>query len=107
MSENRGSTAIEVTLAFLLGSVVGAGLALLFAPASGEETRRKIRETSGRLKDRVREGAEEWRGTVGEGLGKAKEGVKGFVEDKRTRSHAAVSAAKEAWQNPPKSEGEA
>ena len=32
----------EAVLAFLVGGVIGAGLALLFAPASGEETREKI-----------------------------------------------------------------
>lgn len=106
MSEERGATAIEVTLAFLLGGVVGAGIALLFAPASGEETRRKLRETSGRLRERVRETTDEWRGNVTEGIGKAKEGVRTFVEDKKTRGQAAVTAAKEAWQSPPKPEGQ-
>ena len=35
--------------AFLLGAIVGAGAALFFAPASGEETRRKVGETARRL----------------------------------------------------------
>lgn len=96
MSENKGATAIEVTLAFLLGGVVGAGLALLFAPASGEETRKKIRESSDRLRSRMRETTAEWRGQAGESIDKAK----AFVDDKKARGQAAVSAAKDAWQNP-------
>ena len=104
MSENRESNALEVTLAFLLGGVIGAGMALLFAPASGAETRRRIRETGDRYSTRVREGAEELRGTVSESYGKVKESVKTFVDDTKTRGKAAVSAAKEAWKEPPEGE---
>ncbi len=105
MSEDsKGATAIEVTLAFLLGGVVGAGLALLFAPASGIETRRKLRETSGKIRDRIREGAGRWKETVAESGDRAAENVKGFVDDKRTRAQAAYSAAKDAWQNPKEGE---
>jgi gas vesicle protein len=35
---------LNLVLAFTIGGVVGAGVALLFAPQSGEKTRRKIRE---------------------------------------------------------------
>ena len=45
MSENKGSTMLEVTLAFLLGGAVGAALGVLFAPAAGKETREKIKDT--------------------------------------------------------------
>lgn len=38
---------------FLIGAGIGAGLALLFAPASGEETRGAIRDHASDLKDRV------------------------------------------------------
>jgi gas vesicle protein len=45
--------------AFLLGALLGAGVALLFAPRSGVETQREIKEKVVRLKDvagqRVRE----------------------------------------------------
>ena len=44
---------------FVLGALVGAGLALLFAPQSGEETQEDLRERAGKLRaaaeDRVRE----------------------------------------------------
>lgn len=35
----------HITIGFLSGLLVGAGVALLTAPAAGNETRRKIRET--------------------------------------------------------------
>jgi len=36
---------------FILGALIGAGLALLFAPQSGEQTQQEIRERARRLKD--------------------------------------------------------
>jgi len=45
--------------AFLLGGILGAGLALLFAPQSGEKTRRDISKFTRRVKDDVTEKAED------------------------------------------------
>jgi gas vesicle protein len=49
MSDHR----TDSLLAFLLGATVGAGVALLLAPQSGEETRKKIAEKSRRLGDEL------------------------------------------------------
>ena len=35
---------------FLLGAIVGAGIALLFAPKSGEETQEELKQHAGRLR---------------------------------------------------------
>ena len=43
---------------FLIGMGVGAGLGLLFAPASGEETRGKIMDQAADFKDRVSQKAQ-------------------------------------------------
>lgn len=42
-------------LTFLAGAALGAGLAILFAPRSGAETRRRIRERVKRDYDSVKE----------------------------------------------------
>ncbi len=48
MSDNRdGNMAL---LGFLVGAAVGAGVALLMAPAAGEDTRRHIGETAKRIR---------------------------------------------------------
>ena len=52
--DNSGS----VMVAFVLGAVTGAAVALLFAPASGEETREYLGERAREGKARVREGRE-------------------------------------------------
>lgn len=46
MSKGRGK--------FLLGSLVGVGLGFLFAPKTGEETRKKLGEEMSNLWDKVR-----------------------------------------------------
>lgn len=59
MAKNESA---EVLLAFVLGAAAGAAVALLFAPASGEETRNylgeKAREGRDRAADAARQGRE-------------------------------------------------
>lgn len=54
---NRNTT--NVMVAVLVGAVAGGVTALLLAPASGAETRKKIKDTLRRGKDMVFEEAEE------------------------------------------------
>jgi gas vesicle protein len=44
---------------FVAGAAVGATLALLFAPATGEETRRRIRRSAVRGKDRLADASQD------------------------------------------------
>jgi gas vesicle protein len=62
MSDNHQSGSGAVLVAFALGAVAGAAIALLYAPATGEETRRKLalkaREGRERAEQLAREGRE-------------------------------------------------
>ena len=49
------SRASASMMSFVCGAIVGAGIALLLAPAAGEETRRRIRHTARRLSDNARD----------------------------------------------------
>ena len=53
MSEEKNG--VFSFVCFLAGAAIGAGLALLYAPQSGVETRKKIKETSGKVADDVKE----------------------------------------------------
>ncbi|MBI4697756.1 MAG: YtxH domain-containing protein [Nitrospirae bacterium] len=49
----------RIAAAFLIGGIVGAGVALLFAPQSGEKTRRDIAKAARRVKSDIKERAED------------------------------------------------
>lgn len=55
MSEHRNGSYGCVGTAFVIGSAIGAAVALLFAPRSGEETREEIRKFYDRSRSRMGE----------------------------------------------------
>ena len=58
---DQNSGGAEFFAGLVIGGLVGAALALLLAPQSGEETRAQIRDKSLELKDRAEEGVLEAR----------------------------------------------
>src|SRR5512147_1274803 len=52
-SQQKTSAVRPVLSGFLMGSVIGAATALLFAPRSGEETRTEIRDKAIDLRDQA------------------------------------------------------
>jgi len=69
----------------LLGLAIGAGAALLFAPASGEETRERLQREARRAGRRVKEMTNEFGETITDG-----------VERTRSRFDQQVTRAKDA-----------
>ena len=59
MSDDRGAGGVMV--AFMLGASAGAAVALLVAPASGEETRRKLGDKAREGRDKASEAARQGR----------------------------------------------
>jgi gas vesicle protein len=57
----RSEGGADVLLAFVLGAAAGAAVALLFAPASGEETRNYLTEKAKEGRDRAAEAARQGR----------------------------------------------
>ncbi len=75
---------------FVIGGLIGAGVALLLAPQSGEETRSLIMDKSIELRDRALETAEESRKRAEELQARSKE----LYEEQVQRIQAAVEATK-------------
>jgi gas vesicle protein len=82
MSENNNSAG-PVMMAFLLGAVAGAAVALLYAPATGEETRQRIKE-------KAREGREKAEAVARDG--------REFLQRQRENLGAAVDRGREAFE---------
>ncbi len=99
MSDDNGSGGM-VMLAFLLGGVTGAALALLYAPRSGHETREMLGE-------RIREGTDRSRELRDKAVARGKELLddasgyverqRGNLEKRKERLAAAVDAGRQAY----------
>lgn len=61
MARDDGGAAGTVVIAFVLGAVTGAAVALLMAPTSGEETRRLLAERAREGRERASEAARQAR----------------------------------------------
>ena len=98
--DDRDSGASSVILAFLLGGLTGAAIALLYAPRSGKETRDMLSE-------RVRETTERGRELKEQAIGRGRamiddaqqyvERQKQELESRKERFAAAVEAGKQAY----------
>jgi gas vesicle protein len=83
-----------VFLSFILGGLVGAGVALLMAPRSGRETRDKL---SG-LADDVKGKATGYAEQVKEKFSSTLEDGKGYIDEKKSLISSALEAGKDAYE---------
>ena len=67
MSNQQGIGAGGVLFAFAAGAAVGAAMALLFAPAKGDETREFLSQRAKEGRDRAAEAAKQGREIVNRG----------------------------------------
>jgi gas vesicle protein len=82
MTEKQRNKAFVVPL---LAGLAGAGLALLYAPRSGRETREKIHETAQDVQRDVSHSLESARQQVHEGINQAKEITSKVAETIKSR----------------------
>ncbi len=94
MSEEKGVCAGTVLVSFVAGAAIGAVLALLYAPKSGEEMRENIADLTEDAVDKIKEYAKE-----------AQEKIKAAIEDgketiveKKSVLASAIEAGREAMQ---------
>lgn len=84
---NENCNAGGVFVAFLAGGLIGAGLALLYAPVSGKEARTRI----GDFAEDIKKQSEGW-GTD------LKKKVESFMEEEKAIIKAAYDAGREAME---------
>lgn len=82
MDENNGGSG-GLLVGFLVGAVVGAVVGLLLAPASGAETRRRLRETADKLGEEGRRRFDE---------------ARDFATERTDDLKGAIRAGKDAYQ---------
>jgi gas vesicle protein len=92
MAEDRGCSGSAVVLSFLLGGVVGAALAILYAPWEGSKSREKLKDFADEMKEKSDHVSEEWKEKAATFIEKGKE----FVEQKRGILSSAFDTGKEA-----------
>lgn len=78
-----------------LGGIIGAGVALLLAPHSGEETRSLIGEKSSGLKDQISGKVNEVRGAALQESNDLKDQIAGKVNEIRSAAQQQMGSVKE------------
>jgi gas vesicle protein len=84
MTQDNTVGAGTIMVAFVVGALTGAAVALLFAPASGEETREYLGQ-------RAREGRAKAKDALNEG--------RDFYQQQREGITSAIERGREAFQN--------
>ncbi len=88
----RGYLGVAALGGGLLGAGIGASVALLFAPAAGPQTRRRLRDMATGMRDRTLEATANLRDRAGDAV----ERGRGVLAHQRTMLSAAFEAGREA-----------
>ena len=81
--------------AFLWGALVGAGIALLYAPRSGQQTRDEIRAGVTRLRDQAEQAVRNAQGNVTDRIDGVRSEVRGRIDAARDAFEAGRQAARD------------
>ena len=88
--DDRCSSVVEVTFSFLIGAAAGFVLGVMFAPASGTETRKKIQDGAVKTGEKAKESYDKIAKEAEKGIQMVKEKttegvttIKDFVDKKK------------------------
>ncbi len=91
--EDSGFGTGAILLSFFIGGIIGAGVALLTAPKTGEETRKMIKDFAEDARDKAEDYAEHVKEKAVDYVDKGKE----FFDNQKNIISKAVEAGKEAY----------
>jgi len=90
MADNKGPSSLGLAVSFLIGAATGFILGILFAPASGKETRQKIKQQAAKTGEAARETYEKLAEEAEKGVRAVKEktqegigAIREFLEKKK------------------------
>jgi gas vesicle protein len=86
---------------FMLGAIVGAGVALLFAPAAGTDTRRKLGETAKRLGSAARDKVQEVGSAARDKMQEVGSAARDKVQEGTDKLHDRFGSGSEAGRREP------
>lgn len=92
--DDNGVSAGTVIVSFLAGAALGAGLALLYAPKSGRETREQIADLADDAVDKIKEYAKDAQTKIVAAFEEGQEAIR----EKKTILASAIEAGREAMQ---------
>lgn len=85
MSNDNGRSVVgAAALGVLIGGAIGALAGILFAPASGQQTRRRIREKSAEIKDSAVDLVDEGRARVEDFIDESRDRIGDFIRESRS-----------------------
>lgn len=90
----------SVLAGILAGAAIGAALGILFAPAKGTETRRKIAEKGSDLAGNIKDKYHDLSESISEKFDSAKEKLSGIMHEVKGRGHSESSAMKNDIRDP-------
>jgi len=90
--EIQGFSGGAVAFAFLAGTIIGAGAALLLAPQTGPQTRSMLRDYAQRAEEELRDKVKEARVTLDTAIDQGKQ----FINEKKSVLSAAYEAGRQA-----------
>lgn len=100
--DHKGSGALEVAVSFLIGAAAGFVLGVLFAPASGKETRKKIKDQAVKTGEKAKEGYDKFAREAEKSIQYVKEktqdgveAIREFIEKKKDEMLKTPGGAKD------------
>ena len=94
MGNEKGCSGMCCVLTFLIGALVGGGIALLAAPKSGKRIREDLKTMAGDAKEKVEGYYDEMKDKAAE----AAEKVQGYYQEAKRTVESTVDAAKNTFQ---------